>query len=71
MKMFHEKSDENIVQDNTNQNQQEIPEKLNPSVKNGSRKNHMAHQHKSSGKTDKKGNNKCCNMGFKRNESKM
>ena len=32
MKMFHKKADENIVEHNTNQNQQEIAEQLDPAV---------------------------------------
>jgi hypothetical protein len=40
-------------------------------MKNGSRKYHVAHEHETRWKTDKKGNNKSCNMGLERNESEI
>ena len=69
--MFHEEPDENIVQDNTDQYQQEIPEQLNPSVKYRTGKDHMAHEHKSGGETDEKGYDESGNMGFEGNESQV
>jgi hypothetical protein len=71
MKMFHKKADENIVQYNTNQYEQEIPEKLHASVKNGSWKDNVPHQHKTGWKTDEKRYNKGCDMGFERDETQV
>ncbi len=54
MKLLHKQADENIVQDYADQNKDEIPEKLNTSVKDRSGKYHVPHQHKAGWKTDKK-----------------
>ncbi len=71
MKLFHEKTDENIIQDNADQYEQEIPEELYAPVKYGSWKDYMSHQHKAGWKADKKGYDKCGYMWFERNESQM
>jgi hypothetical protein len=71
MKMFNKKAYENIVENNTNQYQHEIAKQLNPSVQNGTRKYHMANQHKSCGEADHKRNDECGDMRFKRNKAKM
>jgi hypothetical protein len=71
MEIFHEKPDEYIIQYNTNQHEQKIPEKLYASVKWGAWKYNMAHQHKPRWKTDQKRNDESGNMGFKGNKTQM
>jgi hypothetical protein len=71
MKVFHKKPDKNIIQNNANQNQEEIPEKLYPPVKNGSGKYHVTHKHETGGETDKEGYDESCDMGFERDETQM
>jgi hypothetical protein len=71
VKMFYKETDENIVQYNTNQDQQKIAEQLYASVQDGTWKNHVAHEHKSRGKADQKGYNKGGNMRFKRNKAEV
>ena len=62
--MLHKEADKKIIQYNTDQYQQEITEKLNTSLQYGTRENHMTHQHKAGGKTNKKGYDKSSNMGL-------
>jgi hypothetical protein len=69
--MLHKKPDKNIVQDNADEYQKEIPEQLYPPMKYRAWKDHMAHEHKSGRKTDEKGYDESGNMGFKRNESQV
>jgi hypothetical protein len=71
MKMFNKKADKNIIQDDANNNQQEITEQLNPSMKYRVRKDNVSHQHETRWKTDQKGYNESGNMGLKGNKSQM
>jgi hypothetical protein len=71
MKMFNEKADENIVQEDTDQYKNKIPEKLYTSVQNGTRKYHMTHQHKSGWKTYEKGYDKSRDMRLECDESQV
>ena len=71
MKILHEEPDKYIIQYDTNQNQQEIPEKLNASMKHRTGKYHMPHQHETRWKTDQKGYDKSSNIGFERNEPQV
>jgi hypothetical protein len=71
MKMFDKKADKNIIQDDTNNNQQEITEQLNPPMKYRTRKHNVAHEHKTCRETDQKRYNESGYMGLKSNKSKM
>jgi hypothetical protein len=64
MKMFHKKADKNIVQDDADQNQHQVSEKLNASMQYRTRKNDITHQHKSRRKTNKERNDKGRYMWF-------
>lgn len=69
--MLHKKPDKEIIQDNTNQYEQEITKKLYTSMKVRIRKHDMTHQHKTGRETNKKRDDKCRDMRFKGNEAKV
>ena len=71
MEVLYEKPYEEIIQNNTDQYEQEIAEKLYSSMKVWIRKHDMPHQHKPSWKTYKKWDNKGCDMWLKGNEPKI
>ena len=51
MKLLHEETYKNIVQNNTNQNEQEITKELYTPMKNGSGKYYVSHKHKTGRET--------------------
>jgi hypothetical protein len=69
--MFYKELDKNIVKDDTDSYQQEIPEKLHPPLQIGIIKDNIAHQEKTDGKTDKKSNDKSHNMRTHRYRAKV
>ena len=64
MEIFNKEADEKIIQDNTNQDEQEIPEQLHAPVEDRTGEDHVSHQHEAGWKTDQKGYDKCGNIGF-------
>lgn len=71
MQLLNEELDESIVQQNTDQHQQKIPEQLNPPPNDGIRKNYMSHQEKPGWKTHAERNNECRNMWLESQESNV
>lgn len=71
VELFDKKAYKNIIQDNTYQDKQEIPEKLHSSVQNRPGKNDMTHQHKAGWETDEKGYYECSYIRFERYEAQV
>lgn len=66
MEFFNEQTDKKIVQQYTNNHQQEIAEKLYTAMETGSWEHNMTHHKKTSGKAHHKRHDKCCDIGFER-----
>jgi hypothetical protein len=71
VEIFNEKADEKIIQENTDEHQEEIPEQLDTSLKHRIREHHVTHQHKSGWKTNEEGDDKGSNMRFECNKSQV
>ncbi len=62
MKLLHKKLDKDIIQQETDHDQDEIAEELHPPMKGGFSKYNIAHQEKTRGEADAEGNDDRCYM---------
>ena len=60
--MLHKQFNENVIEQDTNHYQHEIPEQLNPSPQVRIRKNNIAHQEKSQRESDAEGDDESAYM---------